>query len=217
MRLLVIEDDAAVGRRMVRGLERAGFEVEWHTDGDRGLERAGDPSFELVVLDLMLPGLGGLEVLERLRGRATTPVVVVSARDGLESRLAAFDLGAVDFVAKPFWMEELVARIHRRLGQRPARVVRWDEVELDLDSRAVRVRGRDARLTPSELALLARLAASEGRAVSRADLAEASGGGATERTVDSHVARIRKKLEDGARAIHTVRGFGYRLVREEGA
>lgn len=215
MRLLVVEDDASVGKRMVRGLTRAGFEVQWCDDGEEGLARARDPSFDLIVLDLMLPGRGGIEVLERLRGAVATPILVVSARDGLESRLASFELGAVDFVSKPFWMEELVARIRSRLGARREHVIRWGDVELDLDARAVRVRGEDARLTPAELSVLGHLAARANRAVSRAELADESGGGATERTVDSHVARIRKKLGDGGASLQTVRGFGYRLAIEE--
>jgi DNA-binding response OmpR family regulator len=216
VRLLVVEDDAAVGKRMVRGLTRAGFEVQWCDDGHDGLARARDPSFDLIVLDLMLPGRTGFEVLERLRGAVTTPIVVVSARDGLQSRLESFDLGAVDFVSKPFWMEELVARIRSRLGTPRERVIRWADVELDLDARAARVAGRDARLTPAELAVLGQLAARANRAVSRAELAVESGGGATERTVDSHVARIRKKLGSGGAALRTVRGFGYRLEVEVG-
>lgn len=215
MRLLVVEDDAAVGKRMVRGLTRAGFEVQWCDDGDEGLERARDPSFDLIVLDLMLPGRSGFEVLDRLRGAVTTPIVVVSARDGLESRLGSFDLGAVDFVAKPFWMEELVARIRSRLGAKREQVIRWGEVELDLDARAARIAGDDARLTPAELTVLGHLAARANRAISRAELADQSGGGATERTIDSHVARIRKKLGAGGAAVQTVRGFGYRLTLED--
>jgi len=211
-RILVVEDDVAVGKRLVRGLERAGFTVEWCQDGDAGLERALDPELDLVVLDLMLPGRDGFEVLERLQSEVTTPVVVVSARDGLDSRLGVFDLGAVDFVSKPFWMEELLARIRRRLGSERREVIRWGPVELDLDARVVRIDGKDARLTPSEMTVLRVLAARRGRAVSRGELAEESGGGATDRTIDSHVARLRKKLGAGAPALQTVRGFGYRLA-----
>jgi len=216
MRLLVVEDDASVGKRMVRGLTRAGFDVHWCDDGEEGLARASDPSFDLIVLDLMLPGRHGLDVLEHLRGAVTTPIVVVSARDGLESRLESFERGAVDFVAKPFWMEELVARIRSRLGARRENVVRWAGVELDLDARAARVDGAEVRLTPAELTVLGHLAARANRAVSRAELADRSGGAATERTIDSHVARIRKKLGGGGAALRTVRGYGYRLELEEG-
>jgi two-component system OmpR family response regulator len=214
-RLLVIEDDAAVARAMVRGLERAGFEVELARDGEMGLERASDPTFDLVVLDLMLPARVGVEVLRRLRARVDTPVVVVSAQSGLESRLEVFELGAVDFVAKPFWMEELVARIRSRLdGRRPREVIRWDDVEVDLEARVVRVDGRDAELTPIERAVLTYLVRRAGRAVSRDELVESALDKAdtTERTVDSHVARIRRKLGRGAAALQTVRGFGYRLA-----
>jgi DNA-binding response OmpR family regulator len=220
-RLLVIEDDPAVARGMVRGLERAGYAVELARDGETGLERACDPSFDLVVLDLMLPELAGVQVLQRLRARVQTPVIVVSAKSGLESRLEAFELGAVDFVAKPFWMEELVARTRSRLeARRPREVLRWDDVEVDLEARAVRVGGVDAELTPIELAVLTYLVRRAGRAVSRDELVEGAldKSDATERTVDSHVARIRRKLGRGAVALQTVRGFGYRLaVAPDGA
>ena len=212
--ILVVEDDAAVGKRIVRGLERAGFVIDWRVDGEAGLARALDSDLELIVLDLMLPGSDGFEVLERLRQEVSTPVLVLSARDGLESRLRAFELGAVDFLSKPFWMEELVVRIRRRLGLAKPNCVSWGCVEFDLDARVVWVSGVEAGLTPSEMIVLRTLARRQGRAVSRTELAEASGGGATERTIDSHVARLRKKLGDGASAIRTVRGFGYRLVLE---
>lgn len=166
-KILVVEDDAAVGKRLVRGLERAGFSIEWCADGFAGLTRALDPELDLVILDLMLPGADGFEVLERLARDLSTPIIVLSAKDGLESRLRAFDLGAIDFVAKPFWMEELVVRIHRRLGKPKTHVIRWGPVELDMDARQVRVDGADARLTPTELGLLRLLAARRARGLAR--------------------------------------------------
>jgi DNA-binding response OmpR family regulator len=148
---------------------------------------------------------------------------VVTARTDLPDRLRAFDLGAADFVTKPFWIEELVARIRSRLrlaDALPKRVVRWEGVALDLDARTAVVDGRPAALTPTEFAVLAFLVERRGRAVSRGVLAEQALASLEEpdaRTVDSHVARLRKKLGAGATAIATVWGIGYRFATEEDA
>src|SRR5262249_48654031 len=142
---------------------------------------------------------------------------VLTAKTALADRLRAFELGAADFVAKPFWIEELAARIRSRLrlvDEQPNRVVKWEGVTLDLDARAVTVEGRMAPLTPTEFAVLAFLVERRGRAVSRSVLAEQALSFLEEpdvRTVDSHVARLRKKLGAGSAAIATVWGIGYRF------
>jgi DNA-binding response OmpR family regulator len=208
---------------MVRGLRAAGFEVELSTSGPDGERRILSQQYDVVVLDLMLPEANGFEVLERVRHRAPVPVIVVTARTDLPDRLRAFDLGAADFVTKPFWIEELVARIRSRLrlaDALPKRVVRWEGVALDLDARTAVVDGRPAALTPTEFAVLAFLVERRGRAVSRGVLAEQALASLEEpdaRTVDSHVARLRKKLGAGATAIATVWGIGYRFATEEDA
>jgi DNA-binding response OmpR family regulator len=214
--LLVIEDDSGVAARLVKGLRKEGFEVELATDGARGLELARTPRFDLVVLDLLLPELNGFELLRRLGDRGHTPVIVLSARDELEDRLRTFDLGAVDFVAKPFWLEELVVRIRTRLRldeERPRETVRWADVEVDLDARRVLRDGAPVALTRAELDVLASLARRRGRAVARHHLASlALDDDVDPRTIDSHVARIRRKLgADAAAAIATVWGVGYRF------
>lgn len=217
-RILVVEDDPAIAGSVVRGLRREGFVVELATDGAAGRAAAAGGDFDLVVLDLMLPEVDGYGVLEALRTRAPTPVLVVTARTGLDDRLKAFQLGAADYLPKPFWMEELVARVRARLRApppaAPARVVLLGGLEVNLDTREARVEGVLAELTTHEFNLLAFLAEHVGRPVTRGQLVTAAlsvDGATEERTVDSHVARIRKKLgAEGAR-VETVRHLGYRL------
>jgi two-component system OmpR family response regulator len=177
----------------------------------------------VIVLDLMLPEQSGFDVLERVRHRTQAPVIVLTARTDLPDRLRAFDLGAADFVAKPFWIEELAARIRSRLrlhDSRPNKVVSWSGVSLNLDAHSVEVEGKPGALTPTEFSILAFLVHRTGRPVSRRVLAEqvlASLDEPDARTVDSHVARLRKKLGPGAAAIVTVWGIGYRFDPGEGA
>jgi DNA-binding response OmpR family regulator len=151
-----------------------------------------------------------------MSGRVSTPVVVLSARTELQARLESFRLGAVDYVAKPFFLEELVARIRARLALRetgPRRLVQVGATEVDLDARRATRDGDDLGLTAHEFNLLAWLAARPGRAVTRQELAENAldSSGVTDRTVDSHVSRIRQKLGDDGKRIATVWGIGYRL------
>jgi two-component system OmpR family response regulator len=222
-RVLVVEDDPQVLQGLVSGLSRAGFLVSVAMDGDEGARRALHEPFDVVVLDLMLPGRTGFEVLEAMSGRVTTPVVVLSARTELEARLKSFQLGAIDFVPKPFWIEELVVRIRSRLAIKPdeaRRTLAVGTATIDVDARTVTRDGVDLGLTAHELNLLVWLVERPGRSVSRRQLVERclpEEHDATERTVDSHVSRIRKKLgPDGAR-IHTVWGIGYRYDAEPAA
>ncbi|WP_434422247.1 response regulator transcription factor [Nannocystis pusilla] len=177
-----------------------------------------------MVLDLMLPELGGFEVLELWRGRLSTPVIVLSARTELDARLQAFAGGAVDYLPKPFWIEELLARVRARLrlpdAAAPTRTFGWDGALLDLDARTVTLAGEPLGLTAHEFNVLLYLVERPARAITRRQLAEAAlpaGGDRSERTVDSHVARIRRKLGPAGARIATVWGIGYRFDAPEPA
>lgn len=218
-RLLVVEDDPNVAAEVVRGLGAAGFEVELATNGRAGLVSVMKTPPDLVVLDLMLPERSGFEVLQDLRGRVGVPIIVLTARTALADRLRCFEDGAVDYVAKPFFLEELVARIRAHLGRReskPRRIVRWANLTVDLDGRTVDKEGTSLSLTRAEFDLLAYLLERAGRAISRFTLASdvlSPLEPCDERAVDVHIARIRKKLgSPAAQAIVTVWGIGYRFA-----
>jgi DNA-binding response OmpR family regulator len=216
-RVLVVEDDAATAAGIVRGLKSLRFDVDLSTDGADGARRILSDHYDIIVLDLMLPEQSGFSVLERVRHRTQAPIIVLTARTDLPDRLRAFELGAADFVAKPFWIEELAARIRSRLRldeSRPNKVITWSVVAVDIDARSVEVEGKVVSLTPTEFSILAFLLQRVGRPVSRRVLAEQALASVDEpdaRTVDSHVARLRKKLGAGAVAIATVWGIGYRF------
>lgn len=220
MRLLVAEDDAGVAASLVTGLKARGFEVTLATSGLQARDELARDEADLVVLDLMLPGLSGLELLEELSTRPHPPIIVLTARTELEERVRCFELGAVDYVPKPFFLEELVLRIRARLDLRteaPRRVLSFGALEVDLDQREVRMAGDVVTFTRHEFDVLAYLAQRPGRPVSRDDLAAQalSGFDAPEpRTIDSHVARVRRKLGDEAGRVETVWGIGYRFMAE---
>lgn len=217
--MLVVEDDPAIAAGMVRGLRLAGFEVELAVDGAQGAARAVDADILLVVLDLMLPEMDGFDVLRTVRARSAVPFVVVTARTELPDRLRAFALGAVDYLPKPFFVEELVARVQTRLAltQSPKRVVECGPLQVDIEGRAVNVDGVATHLTPTEFAILRYLVERPGRAVNRNDLASALQdlGDADPHNVDAHVSRLRRKLGNASGLVKTVWGHGYRFESEQ--
>lgn len=215
-RILLVEDDGQLGAQIVGTLEEAGYAPTWLRDGDEAL-RVDPGEFALVILDLMLPGAYGLDVLKRYRESSDVPVLILSAREDTADKVRGLSLGADDYVTKPFWPDELVARVRARL-RRPvmqrADVIEAGPLRIDLGAREVLVSDVPVELTRVELDLLAALGKRPGMAMTRAALVEAAldpdrqGG---ERTLDVHVSRLRKKLgEEGAR-IETVWGIGYRL------
>jgi DNA-binding response OmpR family regulator len=224
-RVLVVEDDRTVAEVVTRYLEREGFVVESVGDGKEALARADAQLPDLVVLDIMLPGLDGLEVCRRLRSRAPIPVVMLTARGSEEDRVLGLDLGADDYVSKPFSPRELTARVKavlRRAAGSPlvdldrAETIEYDGLQIDLGAREARVRGKPATLTAREFELLAFLARRPRQVFRRDELLEHVWGytfGDTS-TVTVHIRRLREKIEDDPsepRRITTVWGVGYRF------
>jgi two-component system copper resistance phosphate regulon response regulator CusR len=218
MRILVIEDEPRILAFLSRGLQAEGFVVDGEGDGPAGLVRAIRDHYDLVVLDLLLPKLGGLEVLRQLqRQRPELPVVIVSARSDLPTKLRGFGLGACDYVSKPFSFDELLARIRAQLrtGRRgeTGSVVQAGELTLDLARREARLGELVAELSDREFRLLHHLVRHQGEVVSRERLLSDVWGYSFDprsNVVDVCVRRIRKKLGEGA-PIETVRHGGYRL------
>ena len=222
-RILLVEDDRTLARGLVMNLECEGFEVLHAAEGERGLQLALDESPALIILDLMLPGLDGFEVVTRLRERAKeTPVLVLSARGEVSDKVKALGHGADGYLTKPFSLKELLARIHAGLrrplwrgAQEP--VVRFGNVVVHLEGKIVHRGDEVVSLTSRELALLLFLVAHPGRIYSRDQLVEALWSydyEGTARTVDNFVRHLRVKLEpdaDHPRHFVNVRGLGYRF------
>ena len=218
MKILVIEDDRTVGQYVVRGLEEHHFSTELATDGRAGLEAARGGTWDLILLDLRLPLLSGLEVLRTLRDAGVaTPILVLTAQDTVEGKVDALRTGADDYVTKPFAMEELIARVEA-LGRRPKHlappVLKLADLVIDTGSREVRRGGTAIELTPKEYAVLAYLVGHPGRVMSRTLITEYVWDYHFDpgtNIVDVVINRLRKKIDQGRRTklIHTVRGVGY--------
>ncbi|MFA5890308.1 MAG: response regulator transcription factor [Actinomycetota bacterium] len=216
MRVLLVEDDASIAEPLRRGLEREGFEV---TQARTGAEAVAAATPDIVLLDLGLPDMDGYEVCRRIRARSSVPIIVVTSRSEEVDRVVGLELGADDYVVKPFGFRELVARIRavtRRAaagGAEPAVTLRVGALELDRRARRAALGGNEIALTPKEFDLLALLMEDAGAALSRRRILEQvwdTHWYGTPKTIDVHVASIRKKLGD-ARWIETVRGIGFRL------
>jgi DNA-binding response OmpR family regulator len=218
LRVLVIDDEEPIGE-LVRGyLEREGWSVTVATDGDAGLQRAIEDRPDVVVLDLMLPGLDGIEVCRRLRAFSDAYVVMLTAKSEEVDKLVGLAIGADDYVTKPFSPRELVGRIRAMLRRpRSSSVAAAAGLEVDVARRAVRADDRPIELTRTEFDILARLAREPGVVVDRPSLLAAVWGPGYEddHVVDVHIANLRRKLDDDPehpRFVETVRGVGYRLV-----
>jgi two-component system copper resistance phosphate regulon response regulator CusR len=226
MRVLIIEDDPKVAGAVKSGLTAEGYQVTVSRSGEDGFFRATTEPYDVILLDLGLPGRSGLEILTGLRGRGLTlPVLVLTARDTVEDRVHGLDTGADDYLIKPFAFAELLARVRALLRRgRPADVtrVRLADLELDSMSRTVR-RGDDPiELTPREFELLDYLLRHQGQVISREMLArdvwkEPSRGTPLDNVIDVHITRLRKKIDQGRtpRLIQTIRGVGFLLKEDE--
>ena len=225
MRLLIVEDDLKTARALAAGLERNGFSIATAHSGEEGFFLLNAEYFDLVVLDWMLPGRDGIEILRTLRARgARTPVLLLTARDAVEDRVLGLESGADDYMVKPFAFAELVARIRSLLRRAtPTEPLRKNIADLvvDLEARRVSRAGKPIELTPREFDLLAYLLRQPGQVVTREMLAqdvwrEANRITPIDNVIDVHVAHLRRKVDEGCatKLIHTVRGVGF-VLREE--
>lgn len=230
-RILLIEDETKTARAVLNGLKAEGFTPAWAATGEDGFFLLSSERFEAVVLDWMLPGRSGLEILKAVRAKdSKTPVLLLTARDALEDRVTGLDCGADDYLVKPFALAELAARLRALLRRATPdssiedKPTHWQVADLgvDLTARRVTRAGRLVDLTPREFDLLIQLLREAGRIVSRETLArevwqEVRRATPLDNVIDVHIARLRRKIDDGftCRLIHTVRGVGF-VLREEG-
>jgi DNA-binding response OmpR family regulator len=225
VQLLVIEDEPKVGHALQQGLQAEGYEVVLAETGEDGFFLASSRAFALIVLDLMLPGRNGLEVLAALhKQNSTAQILILTAKDTVEDRVTGLDAGADDYLVKPFAFPELSARIRallRRGKSEPATPLKIGALEIDPVTRTVLREGLRLELTVREFELLEFLVRNQGRVVSREMLARdvwKEPGRATplDNVIDVHVARLRKKLDDpfAGKLLHTVRGVGFILSEE---
>jgi two-component system response regulator RegX3 len=222
-RILIVEDEPAIAEAVEYALKAEGFEVEAVDDGNAALEQARAQAYDLLVLDLMLPGLSGVEVCRRLRDESPMPILMLTAKDAEVDRVLGLEVGADDYVTKPFSVPELVARVRallrrRELDMRQATKLRVGRLELDLAKHEARIGAENIPLTAFELKLLALLAAKPERVFSRGEIMRHlwdSSYVGDERACDLHVSNIRRKIErDPSRPerLVTVRGTGYKLL-----
>lgn len=220
LRVLLVEDDSHIGRLVESGFTSAGHHCDWAKTGTRGLESALTQRYDVVVLDMMLPELSGLEVLKKLRSEGVrTPLLVLTAMGSVDDRVAGLRAGADDYIVKPFAFTELFARVDavcRRSGHRPSPVLTSGPVSLDLTNRRVTASGKHVDLTPTEFTILELLMRNAGQVTTRKALCEHVWEGdwdGVTNVIEVHINRLRNKLaqtgNDGM--IQTVRGRGYSL------
>ncbi len=224
MRVLIVEDDSKIRSFVRKGLEEQGFVVETSADGDQGLLLATSSAFDVVVLDIMLPGRDGLSILRALRERRNTvPVLLLTARSALGERVEGLEQGADDYLTKPFFMEELIARIHalvRRASGEQLSLLQAGDLLVNLITREVQRGETPIELTKREFNLLELLMRSPGRVFTRTQILEHVWGydfDPQTNVVDVYIRRVRKKIDPSSdeSLIETVRGVGYRLRRPD--
>ncbi|MEO2068787.1 MAG: response regulator transcription factor [Desulfurobacteriaceae bacterium] len=223
MIVLLVEDDEDLGELVKYNLEKKNFKVDWVLDGQEALERAKTNKYDLIILDLMLPNVNGLEICEKIRESSQnedTPVIVLTALSDEDTKVKGFSLGADDYVTKPFSMKELLARIEailRRAGYTLKNVVEFEGIVYDRKSKSVSVDGKPIYLTKTELQLLEFFLEHPGELFSREELLERIWGhdhNETTRTVDVYISRLRKKLGEKGKYLKTLPRLGYKLTKE---
>lgn len=224
-RVLLIDDDPRLAEMVAEYLGESGFRVSKAANGAAGLEKLEREPFDALVLDLMLPDMDGLEVCRRLRAKSDIPVLMLTARGDSADRVVGLEIGADDYLPKPFQPRELLARLRAILRRRgtPAagQALRFGRLEIDRDARAVRVNGAEKTVTSYQFALLVALAENAGRVLTREQLMDLAKGEpleAFDRSIDVHISRLRAAIEDDPkrpRRIVTVRGAGYVFARAQ--
>jgi two-component system OmpR family response regulator/two-component system response regulator QseB len=218
MRILLIEDDMMLGRSLQKALDVSGYSTEWLTDGEAALLAMKTSSFAMIILDVNLPVMNGLDFLKELRASGNlTPVLILTALDNISSRVTGLDLGADDYIAKPFDLDELLARVRaliRRARGKAESIIKCGEVELNITNKSVTFKGENIMLPAREYKLLAYLMETAGRMVSKADIEELLYGWEEEfesNTVEVLIYKLRKKF--GNSFIKTMRGVGYMVAK----
>ncbi|NIF75603.1 MULTISPECIES: heavy metal response regulator transcription factor [Burkholderia] len=225
MRILVVEDEPKTGAYLKKGLEESGMSVDLAIDGADGLLLAEEEPYDVIVLDVMLPVLDGWAVLQRLRASKATPVLFLTARDDVEDRVRGLELGADDYLVKPFAFVELLARVRTLARRGPPRESEWiaiGDLEIDVLRRRVRRGATRIELTPREFALLHLLARRQGEVLSRTQIASYvwdMNFDSDTNVVDVAIRRLRVKIDDEfpVKLVHTVRGVGYVLELKDEA
>jgi DNA-binding response OmpR family regulator len=224
-RILLVDDEQAIQTLLSYPLRRDGYEVVSATDGRQALDRFAEQRFDLVVLDVMMPKMDGIEVCRRLRSRSQVPIIMLTARDDESEKVLGLEIGADDYITKPFSVRELRSRVRAALrrsdfsrsSQSVSEPIESGDLRVDFDRRTVAVRGKEAELTYVEFEILSALIRSSGKVLSREALLESVWGDAAyrdPRTVDVHIRHLREKLEADPSApehLFTVRGVGYRF------
>lgn len=215
--ILLVEDEEKLARMVEMELKYEGYQVEKAFDGRSGLQKARSGEFDLILLDIMLPQLSGMEVLRRLRKESQVPVIMLTARDSVMDKVSGLDSGANDYVTKPFAIEELLARIRNALrnkGEKKGQILTAGDLSMDVERHTVTVRGEQVELTKKEFDLLRHLLENKGRVLTREALLDSVWGfdfvGETN-SVDVYIRFLRSKLDEAfhMKLIYTVRGVGY--------
>jgi two-component system OmpR family response regulator len=215
MRLLIVEDEEELADTVRRAFVEDGFSVDVATDGESGLFNAQSWNYDAIILDLMLPRLGGIDVLRKIRAKSTTPVLILTARDGVDDKVKGLNTGADDYLTKPFQLTELIARVRalvRRSAGKPSPILRVGDLEIDTVARTIRKKGKPVELTPKEFALAEFMALHRGELVTRTmiyDHLYDEHDDTLSNVVDVYVSNLRRKL--GKTFIETRRHQGYIL------